>query len=210
MIDLFCPNYTFSNPSILFQAYRAATLCLTGVQVLKESEYSTLSMPSDDWTIGRLPKEATAQIQVRDLAAQDLAVTVPSWPALRHVRLQPDGNLTLKFEDAATSAATLESFELFGDRCDRSPGLKRFQKELSALVGCPQPGSLFIAALWDVHCAVVAQDGPVCATQSSVSAVCVCMESLQRRQLSLSCSISDPYMEGHFCLSMVVILECLP
>ncbi|BDA45203.1 hypothetical protein COCOBI_06-6860 [Coccomyxa sp. Obi] len=107
--------------------YPHVTTNLAGEPVL------TFQSSSEDWIIGPLPKEATAQIKVLDLAAQDLAVTVPSWPALRHVRLEPRGDLTLKFEDAATSAATLESFELFDRSCDRNPGFKRFQKELSAL-----------------------------------------------------------------------------
>lgn len=119
---------------------------------LKESKYLTFSSCSERWTIGTLPKEATAHIQVLDLSAQDLNVYVPSWPALRHVRLQTRGDLRLGFGNAATLAATLESFELFDSSCNDSQDFKRFRKELSALVSCPKLVSFSLICMVHMCC----------------------------------------------------------
>ncbi len=125
-------------------------LCLKSVQVLrlKESQCFMLQVPLEDWTTGLLPEDTSAQIQVLNLAAQDLAVTVPGWPALQHVRLESHSNQTLNFEDAAVSAVTLESFELIGNGHFHigGPGAHALPNGADCSGEFfPKPGSLFTA-----------------------------------------------------------------
>lgn len=101
--------------------------------MLQESRCNELSWPANDWNLGYLPEEATTCITTLAVSAQQLVVTVPSWPALRHVRLEGQGSMMLEFEDAAASAAALETFETSKDVDSHSPGLMRFQRKLEAL-----------------------------------------------------------------------------
>ncbi|BDA45204.1 hypothetical protein COCOBI_06-6870 [Coccomyxa sp. Obi] len=99
---------------------------------LQESPWNDTSWPADDWTLGYLPEEATSCITTLAVSAQQLVVTVPSWPALRHVKLDGRMSMMLEFEDAAASAAALETFEMSRDDEKHCPGLLRFQRKLEA------------------------------------------------------------------------------
>lgn len=124
--------YGFCNNG-LASVYPSLVANLSGVEVLRLAErpFYTISSATDEWVLGQLPQEATSCITTLHLTAQELAVTVPSWPALRHVKLDAHMDLMLDFEDAEASAATLQSFEISSSVEDRA-GLKQFQRALAA------------------------------------------------------------------------------
>ncbi len=109
----------------------AVNLGTVEVLRLRESPFYTVSSAAEEWTLGPLPAESTACITTLHISAQDVAVTVPLWPALRHVKLDAHMTLSLDFEDVEASAAALESFE-YSDNVKERAGLKRFQSVLAA------------------------------------------------------------------------------